>query len=145
MVGGLAWAYGRARRAPALLAALSSAAALTLLGDTWAVDGYGWAMRLAFVAGSVLFPVAWAAFFLSFPRDRFNVRRWRWLFAALLALALATLVAYALCFLTALPYAIVRALGAPVVLVARCSLLCCYPLRPFCCWAIRLYRLKGRR
>ncbi|HKC75345.1 MAG TPA: diguanylate cyclase [Chloroflexota bacterium] len=117
MVGGLAWAYGRARRAPALLAALSSAAALTLLGDTWAVDGYGWAMRLAFVAGSVLFPVAWAAFFLSFPRDRLNVQRWRRLFAALVALALATLVAYALYFLTALPYAMVRALGAPVVLV----------------------------
>src|SRR5437763_3073048 len=117
MVGGLAWAYGRARRAPALLAALSSAAALTLLGDTWAVDGYGWAIRLAFVAGTVLFPVAWAAFFLSFPRDRLNVQRWRWLFVALLALALATLVAYALYFLTALPYAMVRALGAPVVLV----------------------------
>src|SRR5207249_4297355 len=44
MVGGLAWAYGRGRRAPALLATLNAASAIALLGEVWGRDGYEWAM-----------------------------------------------------------------------------------------------------
>jgi len=112
LVGGVVWSYGRRSRAPALLGALTASGALTLLGYTWAVDGHGWAMRLAFVAGNVLFPFVWASFFLSFPTDRLMRRRWRMTYAALIALALATLTAYASCFLVGLPYAFAHVFGA---------------------------------
>ncbi len=114
LVGGIVWSYGRSARTPLLLAVLTTTGALTLLGYAWALDGQGWAMRLAFVAGSVLFPVAWSAFFLSFPRDRLMQPRWRRPFIVLLAAALATLPAYALCLLVGLPYAIVQAVGGLV-------------------------------
>jgi len=114
LVGGVVWSYGRGARTPRLLATLTTAGALTLLGYAWALDGQGWAMRLAFVAGSVLFPAAWAAFFLSFPRDRLMQPRWRRPFIMLLVGALVTLLAYALCLLVGLPYALVHALSAPV-------------------------------
>jgi len=114
LVGGVVWSYGRGSRAPALLGALTASGAFTMLGYAWAVDGRGWAMRLAFVAGSVLFPLAWASFFLSFPTDRLRRRRWRIAYATLLALALATLTAYAACFLVGLPYAFAHVCGAPL-------------------------------
>jgi len=114
LVGGVVWSYGRGGRTPLLLAGLTTTGALTLLGYAWALDGQGWAMRLAFVAGSVLFPLAWSAFFLSFPRDRLVQPRWRRPFALLLAAALATLLVYALCLLGGLPYALVHAISAPV-------------------------------
>ena len=114
LVGGVVWAYGRGARTPLLLAALTTTGALTLLGYAWALDGQGWAMRLAFVAGSVLFPVAWAALFLSFPRDRLLQPRWRRPFIVLLVAALATLPAYTLCLLVGLPYALVQAVGGLV-------------------------------
>jgi len=114
LVGGVVWSYGHGARAPLLLAALTTTGALTLLRYAWGFDGQGWAMRLAFVAGPVLFPVAWAALFLSFPRDRLMQPRWRRPFIALLVAALATLPAYALCLLVGLPYAIVQAVGGLV-------------------------------
>ncbi len=114
LVGGVVWSYSRGARTPLLLAVLTTIGAFTLLGYVWALDGQGWAMRLAFVAGSVLFPVAWAAFFLSFPRDRLVQPRWRRPFIMLLVAALATLPAYALCLLVDLPYAIVQAVSGLV-------------------------------
>ena len=114
LVGGVVWSYGRGARAPLLLPALTTTGALTLLGYAWGFDGQGWAMRLAFVAGSVLFPVAWAAFSLSFPRDRLIQPRWRRPFIVLLVAALATLPAYVLCLLVGLPYAIVHAVSGLV-------------------------------
>ncbi len=114
LVGGLPWAYGRGQSAPLLLGALAAALSLALLGAVWGHDGQGWAMRLGFVAGVLLFPTTWAAFFLSFPQDRFKASPWRLLFAVLLALAFATVTAYALSFLIHVPYTLVRVIGSPV-------------------------------
>lgn len=111
VIGGLAWAYGRARRAPSLLGAVSAAAALAILGAVWAHDGAPLAMRLGYVDGVVLLPVAWAGFFLSFPRDWLVNPRWRRLYGGLLALAAAALASYALFFASILPYVVARTLG----------------------------------
>ncbi len=114
LVGNVVWVFGRGGTAPTLLSVFSASAALTLLGNVWEHDGQGWAMRLTFVTGPVLFPIMWAAFFLSFPRERLAMRRWRLSLTILSILAVVTLVAYTLCLLAGLPYAVVHAVSAPI-------------------------------
>ncbi len=114
VVGGIVQVCGRGGRASALLALLSTVMALALLGLVWGRDGHGWALRLAFTAGSVLVPLCWAAFFLAFPTDRLGRPRWRHPFIALCALAMGALLAYAASLLAGLPYDIARLASAPL-------------------------------
>ena len=99
LVGGLVWAYGAAGTCSALLGCSAPPApsrCSALCGATMAMDGPCASIRRRTRCSS---RCCWAAFFLSFPRDRAGSVTLALVFGALLALALATLGAYALSWL----------------------------------------------
>lgn len=115
LIGGLTWAAGGRRAPPALLAVLSAAMALSLLGDAWAHDGIPWAMRLTAVAAPMASPLAWAALFLTFPHNRLRARPWRVSLIVLSIVTAAAVVMQILRIFIVLPHLVVVAMTAPIL------------------------------
>src|SRR5579883_748122 len=113
LIGGLAWAFSRRRRAPALLAAMSAAAAFALQGAVWELDGAVWAVQVVPIWAAALFPVVWAAFFLTFPSSHWAKRPWRQSFKTLSGLAIAALLAYAAACTGIVPQALAAVVRLP--------------------------------
>ncbi|HWE60679.1 MAG TPA: hypothetical protein VHB98_03135, partial [Chloroflexota bacterium] len=115
LIGGLTWAAGGRRKAPAMLGLLSAIIALSLLGDVWGHDGIVWAMYLVEVAAAIGFPLVWAALFLTFPHNRLDERPWRLSLIGLGVLAFAGAVIYLARLFVVLPYLLTTLVAWPVL------------------------------